>query len=188
MSSSAPAATLQANVWAKIFVHCAQHVDAPVFGVLLAGEDGNITDAVPLFHSNPMAPMTELAMSMVRVAAFRITRGAKYVLTLRVRGHLTVLCGCLFNVWRRGGVWQVEKHAAACGSTVAGVYCANRHATDVRPSTVISAIAAKIAAKYPAAILCMVCVLCLLVITPSRHHTSARSPGPINLCPITAEC
>lgn len=59
--------TLEPLAWTKAMLHAAKHTEKPVFGVLLGTSTGGITitDAIPLFHSNIMAPMTELGMTLV---------------------------------------------------------------------------------------------------------------------------
>ena len=62
-------ASLAPLAWMKAMLHAAKHAEKPVFGVLLGSTSGDsvtISDALPLFHSNIMAPMTEMGMTLVR--------------------------------------------------------------------------------------------------------------------------
>ena len=77
---------LQGQAWRKVLLHAAKNADKPLLGVVLgtiAGTTVTIADAVPLFHTNVMAPMTELAVTMVC-------------------GHVEYFCALCCH-WRRPG-------------------------------------------------------------------------------------
>ncbi len=68
---------------AKIMLHAAKHPAAAVCGLLLGqrtASDGalHIADAIPLFHSPPLAPMLEIGCHMVSATgAFCLPAGTR---------------------------------------------------------------------------------------------------------------
>jgi hypothetical protein len=67
---SAKKITLSQKAFVTSLLHACKHVTTPVYGVLLAEplKDNSvlrIVESVPLFHETPMAPLLEVAMTMI---------------------------------------------------------------------------------------------------------------------------
>ncbi|KAJ3282380.1 hypothetical protein HK104_010919 [Borealophlyctis nickersoniae] len=62
--------TLSQLPYAKLLFHAAKYAVNPVCGVLVGSRNGRnvaITDAIPLFHSHPLAPSVEIALHQVDI-------------------------------------------------------------------------------------------------------------------------
>ena len=72
-SPTMPSYTFSDDAYLKLFFHCAKYPHRAVNGVLLgteAGDEVQITDAVPLLHHwTHLSPMMEIGLDLVSVAS-----------------------------------------------------------------------------------------------------------------------
>ena len=71
--ASSTGAKLSQKAYVKLMLHACKHHSSGVNGILLgekvvAGQDVQVLDVVPLFHTSTLSPMLEVALDMVRLA------------------------------------------------------------------------------------------------------------------------
>lgn len=63
-------ATVSTTAYLKMFLHVSKFSSSAIGGYLIgtstSGGDYNVTDVVPVCHSNPCGPILEIAAAMVR--------------------------------------------------------------------------------------------------------------------------
>lgn len=70
---------IESLAYEKIVLHALKYPSQSVTGVLLGKQNDAekihlITDAIPLFHGNVLAPMLEIAMMQVRIIGIELIR------------------------------------------------------------------------------------------------------------------
>lgn len=63
-SAGGATTAIGANAYSTIVLHACKHPARPILGMLLGKTGSAVSEAVPLFHSYPLAPMLEMGMTL----------------------------------------------------------------------------------------------------------------------------